>query len=163
MIKVIGALFFGGALILFSWFLYFSFSTIAIPYQIEYREGAAQVMTQILLIDGNPFSLEYQPLGMNNYGIAYNLLVLPFAKWFGNTLMVHRGISFVALLASFLLVVKTVFLLKKDALISILCGVFIIVALAGRGGLGAFPSAMGSFLFLAGLLIPLIYSFSYPV
>jgi hypothetical protein len=161
-IKIIRSLFFVGVLGLFSWFVYFSLFTIAIPYQIEYREGAAQVMTQILLMGGNPFSLEYQPLGMNNYGIGYNLLVLPFAKMFGNTLMVHRGVSLFFLLASFLLVARIVFVLKKDVLISILCGIFIVVVLAGRGGLGAFPSAMGAFLFLWGILIPFIYSFSYP-
>jgi len=160
--KIIRSFFFGGMLVLFSWFVYFSFSTIAIPYQIEYREGAAQVMTQILLIGGNPFSLEYQPLGMNNYGIGYNLLVLPFAKLFGNTLMVHRGISFFFLLASLLFVARIIFLLKKDSLISVLCGIFIVVVLAGRGGLGAFPSAMGTFLFLSGIFIPFIYSFRYP-
>jgi hypothetical protein len=142
--------------------VYFSLSTIAIPYQIEYREGAAQVMTQILLIGGNPFSLEYQPLGMNNYGIGYNLLALPFAKLFGNTLMVHRGISFFFLLASLLFIARIVFVLKKDSLISILCGIFIVVVLAGRGGLGAFPSTMGTFLFLSGMFIPFIYSFRYP-
>ena len=161
-LKIIRSLLFGGVLVLFSWFVYFSFSTISIPYQIEYREGAAQVMTQILLIGGNPFSLEYQPLGMNNYGIGYNLIALPLAKLFGNTLMVHRGISLFFLLASLFLVARTVFVLKKDVLISILCGIFVVVVLAGRGGLGAFPSAMGAFLFLSGILIPFIYSFRYP-
>jgi hypothetical protein len=52
--------------------------------------------------------------------------------------------------------------LKKDALISMLCGVFVAVALAGRGGLGAFPSTMGTFLFLSGIFIPFLYSFRYP-
>ena len=40
-IKIIRSLCFGGLLVLFSWFVYFSLSTIAIPYQIEYREGAS--------------------------------------------------------------------------------------------------------------------------
>src|SRR5688500_1969308 len=91
-IKITRAFFFTGVLLLFSWFIYFSFSTIVIPSQIEYRQSAAQVMTQILLIGAHPCSLEYQPLAMNNYGVGYNLFVLPFAKMFGNTLWVHRGI-----------------------------------------------------------------------
>jgi hypothetical protein len=161
-IKITRSFFFAGILVLIAWFVYFSFFTINIPYQIAYREGAAQVMTQILLKGGNPFSLEYQPLGMNNYGVGYNLIALPLAKLFGNTLMVHRGISLFFLLASLFLVARTVFVLKKDTLISILCGIFIVVALAGRGGLGAFPSAMGAFLFLSVILIPFIYSFRYP-
>jgi hypothetical protein len=151
-----------GVLILFSWFLYFSLSTLAIPYQIEYREGAAQVMTQIFLEGGNPFSLEYQPLGMNNYGVGYSLAALPFAKLFGNTLMVHRGVSLLFLLGTLLLVAGTLFKLRREAWASLLGGVFIVVVLAGRGGLGAFPSSMGAFLFLAAILIPFLYSFSLP-
>ena len=151
----------GGVLSLFAWFLYFSCSTIAIPYQIEYREGAAQVMTQILLMGENPFSLEYQPLGMNNYGIGYNLIAFPFAKLFGNTLMIHRIISVLFLLACSLLAARTMLVLKKDMPVSILCGVFIAVVLAGRGALGAFPSAMGAFLFLSAILTPFNDSFGF--
>ncbi|HEU0297019.1 MAG TPA: hypothetical protein VFR47_30045 [Anaerolineales bacterium] len=132
------------------------------PYQIEYREGAALVMTQILLTGENPFALENQPLGMNNYGIVYNLQVLPFAKLFGNTLMVHRSVSFFFLFASLLLVARTIWAVKKDALMSIVGGLFIVILWAGRGGLGAFPSTMGAFLFLSAILIPFIYSFRYP-
>lgn len=151
-----------GVLSLFSWFLYFSFSTITIPYQIEYREGATQTMVQILIMGENPFSLEYQPLGMNNYGIGYSLVTFPFAKLFGNTLLVHRGISLFFLLAILLFIARTIFALKKNLSISILCGIFIVVGLAGRGGLGALPSAMGSFLFLLAILIPFRYSFHFP-
>ncbi|MBK9924460.1 MAG: hypothetical protein IPP66_04130 [Anaerolineales bacterium] len=158
--KVIRLFFFGTALILFAWFLYFSVSTIIMPYQIEYREGAALVMTQILLKGGNPFSLEYQPLGMNNYGIGYSLVVFPFAKLFGNTLSTHRSVNFFFLLASLFLITRTLWTIKKDVLISVLGGLLIAVILAGRGGLGAFPSTMGAFLFLAAILIPCIYSFS---
>jgi hypothetical protein len=157
--KICRYLFIGVTLILFAWFLYFSFCTIVMPYQIEYREGAAPVMTQILLKGGNPFSLEYQPLGMNNYGIGYSLLVLPFARLFGNTLMIHRSVSFFFLLTSLLLIAQTIWLLKKDLLLSILGGIFIVVALAGRDGLGAFPATMGAFLFLSTILLPFIYSF----
>jgi hypothetical protein len=53
--KLIRSLFFGGVLSYFPGLCIF-LSTIAIPYQIEYREGAAQVMIQILLMGGNPFS-----------------------------------------------------------------------------------------------------------
>jgi hypothetical protein len=160
--KIIRRAFFGVSAILLVWFLYFSFSTIVMPYQIEYREGAAQVMTQILLKGGNPFSLEYQPLGMNNYGIGYNLFALPFAKLFGNTLIIYRSVSFAFLCACLLLIAKTVWTLKKDALLSVVSGIFMGVILAGRGGLGAFPATMGAFLFLAAIIIPFLYSFHYP-
>jgi len=158
--KIIRLFFFACILILFSWLVYFSLLTITIPYQIEYREGAAQVMTRMLLQGDNPFLLENQPLGMNNYGIGYNLVVLPFARLFGNTLMVHRSISFTFLIASLLLIVITLWTIKQDALSAVTGGIFTIVLLAGFGGVGAFPATMGEFLFLATILIPFLYSFS---
>ena len=32
-----------------AWLLYFSLATMVMPHQIEYREGAAQVVTELLL------------------------------------------------------------------------------------------------------------------
>ena len=161
-IKIMKPVFFGLVLIPLVWFLYFSFSTITITYQIEYREGAALVMTRILLEGENPFSLEQQPLGMNNYGMVYNLLVFPFAKLFGNTLLVHRSVSFFFLFACLLLVALAIWRLKEDFLLSILGSTLVVVILAGLGGLGAFPSTLGEFLFLLTIIIPFLYSFRYP-
>ena len=92
------AVLFTGALISVLWSIYFSLVTILIPYQIEYREGTAQVLTGFFLRAENPFVLESQPLAMNNYGLGYNLVVLPFAALFGNTLLVHRSVTFVFVL-----------------------------------------------------------------
>ena len=139
--------------------MYFIFTTITIPYPIEYREGVAQVMTQIMLKGGNPFSLEYQPLGMNNYGIVYNLVVYPFAVLFGNTLAVYRVVTFFFLLFIFLLTLKIIFKENNDLYFALAGSTIIVIALSGRGGLGAFPSAMGTFLFLAAVLIPFNCSF----
>ena len=75
-------LLFWGAFASSLWSIYFAVVTISIPYQIEFREGAAQVMTEFLLHGDNPFRLENQPLAMNNYGLGYNLVVVPFgALW----------------------------------------------------------------------------------
>lgn len=159
-LKIVYFVFWGIATVLTFWFFYFSISTIFMPFPIEYREGAVQVMTQILLAGGNPFSLQYQPLAMNNYGFGYGLVVFPFAKLFGNTLLVHRSINFCFLLACLLLVGKTIWDQKKDILLAFLAGLLIAVTLAGLSGLGAFPSTMGTFLFLLSITIPLRRSFS---
>jgi hypothetical protein len=151
--------FWGIAIALFFWFFYFSISTVLMPFPIEYREGVAQVMTQILLKGGNPFSLEYHPLAMNNYGIGYYLVVFPFARLFGNTLPIHRAVSFCCLLANLLLIAGTIWSRTKDILTAFLGGFIIAVTLAGLGGLGAFPGAMGTFLFLAAIIIPFLCSF----
>ena len=72
-------LLFAGAAVSIAWAVYFSVVTILMPYQIEFREGTALVLTRILLNGENPFVFGNQPLAMTNYGVGYNLAVLPFA------------------------------------------------------------------------------------
>jgi hypothetical protein len=154
-----GHLLFWGAFASLLWSIYFAAVTISIPYQIEFREGAAQVMTAFLLNRSNPFTLENQPLAMNNYGLGYNLVVLPFAAVFGNTLIVHRSVTFVfilfAALAGFILIQK----IRRDVPSALACAAFIMIGLMARAGVGAFPSAMGTFLFLLSILVPSLRAF----
>jgi hypothetical protein len=65
--KLARMLLFIGAFISIAWAAYFSIVTIAMPYQIELREGTALVTTKILMGGGNPYVLENQPLGLNVY------------------------------------------------------------------------------------------------
>jgi hypothetical protein len=116
-------------------------------------------MTRLLLSGANPFSLENQPLGMNNYGALYNLAVLPFAAVFGNTLLTHRAVTFVFILLGFGLVFGAVLNSSRDRPLAVVTGAMVAIALAARAGLGAFPSSMGASLFLAAILVPFGRSF----
>ena len=153
------ALLFLGALLSILWSGYFAVVTISIPYQIELREGAAQVMTDFLLSRTNPFVFEHQPLAMNNYGLGYNLVVTPFAALLGNTLSVHRSVTFVFILLSSLVGFIVVYKTKKEIASSAACAAFIMIGLMGRGGIGAFPSALGTFLFMLTILVPFLKGF----
>lgn len=119
------------------------------------------MMTQFLLQGENPFSLRNQPLGTNNYGIVYSLIVWPFAALFGNTLLIHRVITFLFILLCFFLVFRRVFISNNDVKLAVACGEFVVMTLSARGGLGAFPASVGSFCFLAGIIIPFNRSFNY--
>jgi len=153
------AILFAGALMSILWSTYFALVTISMPYQIEYREGTAQVLTGFFLKGENPFVLASQPLAMNNYGIGYNLTVLPFAALFGNTLLVHRSVTFVFVLLSAGLVFFVVNKKTGDNSLALACAAFIMIALIGNGGIGAFPSALGTFLFLVAISVPFLCSF----
>ena len=83
----------------------YSWTIIATPYPEEYREGAILLFTDSLIRKINPFSLANHPLMTNNYGFLYNMVVLPFAITFGNTLIVHRTISILFILVSCTLIV----------------------------------------------------------
>src|SRR5690349_14179278 len=152
-------LLFWGAIASSLWSVYFAVVTISIPYQIEFREGAAQVMTEFLLHRSNPFRLENQPLAMNNYGLGYNLVVVPFAALFGNTLTVHRWVSFVFIILSALAGFFVVHKIRGELPSAFACAAFILIGLTARGGIGAFPSAMGTFLFMAAVLLPFLRAF----
>jgi hypothetical protein len=138
-----------------AWLIYFMGSVVAWPYQIEYREGAPLVMTRLLLEGQNPFAPEHQPLAANNYGILYNLSVIPVAAVLGNTLLAHRAVTVLFLLLCALLVFRQAFAANRDAGIALVGAELVAAALAAIGGVGAFPGTMGTFFFLAALLIPL--------
>jgi len=142
------------------WAAYFALVTISIPYQIEFREGTALVLTRLMLSGQNPFILENQPLAMNNYGIGYNLAVLPFASLFGNTLWIHRSITLVFILLSAITCAWIVYQTKQELSNAIVCGTFVMIGLIARGGVGAFPSAMGTFFFLTAIFLPFGKSFN---
>jgi hypothetical protein len=152
-------LLFWGACASILWSVYFAVITIFIPYQIEFREGAAQVMTEFLLNRSNPFILENQPLTMNNYGVVYNLVVAPFAMLFGNTLSIHRSVTLVFVLLASLAGSMVIYKVKRDIALSSACAAFIMIGLIARGGIGAFPSAMGTLLFLLAILVPFFRDF----
>lgn len=148
-----------GALAAAAWMVYFAAVTITIPYPIEYREGASQMLTQFLLRGENPYALQNQPLAMNNNGIVYNLLVLPLAMAFGNSLAVHRSVtSFLILLCTFT-VFRACRRSTQDAALALACAVLVMMALSARGHLGVFPSSTGVMFFLLGILLPVISGF----
>ena len=142
------------ALALGVWLIYFSTVTTTWPFQIEFREGAPLVMTRLLLEGKNPFSLENQPLAANNYGILYSLSVVPVAAVLGNTLLAHRAVTVLFILLSCFLVFRESYTANRDWGPALAGAELVMVGLASLGGLGAFPGSMGTFFFLAALLIP---------
>ena len=126
----------------------YQYAMILHPYQLQYREGVALLMTEKLLAGDNPYSIENQPYWASIYGIMYNLVSLPFAKLFGNTFVVHRAISAIFGLLCAILVAR---ILKRQKVMLVYC-------LAGAGivyssllyhkTLTAEPDTMGLFCFL---------------
>jgi hypothetical protein len=156
----VGNIFRLGIILVAMWFVYFSIATIFMPYPIEYREGVSQVLTQLLLNGENPFSAANQPLAMTNYGILYSFVAYPFVVLFGNTLAVYRSINFIILLFIFLIISQTAYKNGSDRYIALACGLMIVIVVPSWGGYGAYPSIMGTFLFISAALIPFRFSFS---
>ena len=49
--------------------------------------------TDALVKGLNPYDMSLQPQLMNQYGIIYPLLVWPWAKIFGTTMLIHRMVT----------------------------------------------------------------------
>lgn len=148
-----------GAALSILWSVYFARVIITTPYQIGFREGAPQVLTSMLLHGENPYVFENHPLAFNNYSIAYSTAVLPFALIFGNTLHVHRFVTFIFILLSTTLGFWIIYKRGQNFATALVCSAFIMVGFIGRGGIGSAPTTMGTFLFLAAIFIPYLRSF----
>lgn len=148
-----------GAFLSIAWSLYFARVIITTPYQIGFREGTPQVLTSMLLNGENPYAFENQPLSYNAYGISYNLVVLPFAFLFGNTLHIHRWVTFLFILASALFGGYVVFYKSRKYPLAAACSAFFLIAFTGWGGIGSAPTTMGTFLFLTSIFIPYLRGF----
>ncbi len=57
------------------------------------------MLTTKLLTEGkNPYSLENMPVATNLFGIFYPVIVYPFAKIWGATLLIHRAVTGVSII-----------------------------------------------------------------
>ncbi|HNO71393.1 MAG TPA: hypothetical protein PKO16_06455, partial [Bacteroidia bacterium] len=151
-----------GSVLSIIWSGYFMYKVILIPHQITYLEGTASVHTWFYLRGMNPFTLENQPLGITLYGFMYNLMVFPFAAWFGNTLVVHRTVNLVFIVLASTVYYCVVFKEKKNHLLALTCSAFVMISLAGvqgLGGISAYPAPTGTFFFIAAIFIPFLFSF----
>lgn len=141
------------------WLVNYSWTIISTPYPAEYREGSILLMTDFLMQGRNPFILANHPLMTNNYGFIYNLVVLPFAVLFGNTLAVHRIISVLFILASCMLIVLT--LLKQGTALPFAAagGTIVMACLLFSTTPLSRPDGLGQFFFLLAILFPLYREF----
>ena len=121
--------------------------TVITSYSIHYTK-LYEVVTQLLLEGRNPFALDNQPLGMTNYGILFSLTAWPLANVFGNTLILHRALTLAFLLLSAYVVARAAFVAGQQVTLSLAVSILAAAALATRGGLGAYPSSMGSYNFV---------------
>lgn len=158
-LKIVKWFFIISGIVSILWSLYFAREILITPYQIGFREGAPQVLTALFLRGENFFTFEHQPLSYNAYGLGYTAVVLPFAFIFGNTLHIHRWVTFIFVILSTLTGFWIVFQRTKKTSIALIYSAFIMIAFIGWGGIGSAPTTMGTFLFITAIFIPYLRSF----
>lgn len=150
----------GAAVVLFGYWLWLHISLVWAPGPLEYREGTILLTTHMILSGENPYVLHNLPQHTNVYGLAFNLVVAPLAKAFGVTFFVHRLVAGLFLVAS--CVVVSLFLLMRRAgpLLSGLGGLIFYCQLVSTYTTIARPDALGLFLFLMSLYVPVRLRYS---
>lgn len=135
---------------------------IEFPYQHEYREGAVLDITRLYLENENPYELKHQPQDTYVYGFFYPFISTPFAKFFGNTLSVHRSVTYAFIILSCILIFFTLISMKVNPVFSFAGAVLLHQSLIYNGLTSiARPEGLGIYLFMLGILIPWRFKFSY--
>ncbi len=81
-----------------AYFAAFHARFLNLPGPQETRESSIPLTTSLMLKGGRPYNLESSPAITNVYGVVYNYALLPAAKIWGATFLVHRAGSLVFLL-----------------------------------------------------------------
>jgi hypothetical protein len=143
--------------------LVYHFYLITFPYPAMLREGAIMTTTQALVKGMNPYAFVLQPEYTNVYGIIYPLLVWPWDKLFGTTLLVHRIVTAVFIMASCVLF----FLVLKKMKVPLLLNMWAVLMLyaswlyPGTSTPCVDPAVTGMFLLLLTIFIPWFCRYSY--
>jgi hypothetical protein len=136
------------------------FAMILNPFPNEYREGAILLSTKLIVEGGNPYTLENQPEFTNLYGIIYHLVVYPFAKVFGSTLIVHRTISAFFIFASCIVLFVAAHRMKVSLALCFTGATIFYAHLLFFAAPLARPDSLGMFLFLCSIFIPWRFNYS---
>lgn len=139
---------------------WFNLKILSVDAPLELRENAMITTTDLLLAGGNPYALKNMPAYVNSHGILYNLVVYPFAKIFGSTFLIHRGISAFFIIAACLLFFF--FLLSSQVPISfstIAASLLYAQLVTGGYDTTARADSLGFFLFLSSIVIAVRFKF----
>jgi len=169
--EILAWILFGLAGCAFLYTFYVHLVLLTLPAPQEYRECAIVLSTDLLLHGENPYAVQNQPVYTNIYGIGYHLVMLPFAKVFGCTLIVHRAVSAVFVWASCALIFAALARAGVSRRLAFVGATLFYCDLAIRAAPSmrpaalpltvlARPDAMGLFLFLLSVITPWWKNFS---
>jgi len=120
--------------------------------------------TDALVKGLNPYDMSLQPQLMNQYGIMYPLLVFPFAKIFGTSILIHRLVSAFFIFASCFLISLVLKRMAVPILLNIWTVLMLYASLTYPGTTTPIidPGSTGMFFMLLTVFIPWFCKFSYP-
>ncbi len=137
------------------------YQLITYPALLDYYEGAMPAITEVITSGKNPYAFESQPAKISVYPPLYHYAVAPFSELFGNSLLVHRAISGVFILASVILCFILTLRLSGFLLSAFLVAVIFYAGLLYFSTPVASSNSIGVFFFLLTVALPWLGRFSY--
>lgn len=141
--------------------LYHHVRLITFDTPLDYNEAGMLTITDTIASGNNPYSLESQPTRTGIYPALYNRVVAPLTGMFGNTLVLHRAVSAFFILGSCLLCFAMAYRESRSCTDSFAAACIFYAGLLYYSTPIAGPTGFGLFLFLASLVVPWLYNFSY--
>lgn len=127
---------------------------------LDYNEAGMLTVTDTIAAGQNPYALQSQPTRTNVYPALYNVVVAPLSKVFGNTLVLHRTVTAVFILASCLLCFAMVYRESHSIVGSFAASCVFYAGLLYYSTPIAGPTGIGIFLFLCSIVLPWLCNFS---
>lgn len=137
---------------------HFQLITHEVP--LDYNETGMLVITGTIAEGENPYSLESQPNRTSVYPVLYNSLVAPLSLVFGNSLVLHRAVAAIFILASCTLCYLVTQRAANSHPDSLAVAAMLYAGLLFYSTPIASPNSLGILLFLATIFVPWRFNFS---
>lgn len=121
---------------------------------IDVFEGVQPHFSALLAAGQNPYVVSNQPLYTNAYPPLYNALCAILLPFFDNSLSLHRGVTGLFIVLSCALIFVTARRATSDTILASLAAVLLYAALQFYSTVVASSNSMGTFFFLATVLVP---------
>ena len=130
------------------------------PLPLDVFEPAVHIMTGVIAAGGNPYSFEYLPVYAYIYPPLYNLLAAPFTLLFDNSVLLHRSLSAICIIACCCLLYRALKTLALESGYALAGAGLLYAALLHYNTPIASGNALGQLLFMTCILWPMIKDFS---
>ena len=157
---VLDRLYFPLCLLLCAALAYDHFQLVTYPIPLDRNEAGMLSITDTIAAGENPYSLHNQPYRASVYPVLYNIIVAPLSLAFGNTLVLHRVVAALFILASCVLVFSVTRRAGGSARNSLAAAALFYAGLLYYSTPIASPNSTGILLFLLSIFVPWYYAFT---
>ena len=139
---------------------YHHYQLITYPIPLDRNEAGMLSITATIAAGENPYSLQNQPTRASVYPVLYNMVVAPLSLAFGNTLLLHRAVVGIFIVAACCLLFSVTYRASGSPRNSLAAAALFYAGLLYYSTPIASPNSTGILLFLLSIFVPWYCAFS---